>query len=88
MWAQPPKDENEVIRAAVEGTLRVLRAAKDAGVKRVVINRPKENIKPEKVTLVLDEAFIRTFQENRKLTATTFDPTYRACSSILASPKK
>lgn len=32
-----PKDENEMIRPAVEGTLRVLKAAKDAGVKRVVI---------------------------------------------------
>src|SRR5262245_35010518 len=32
-----PKDENEFIRPAVEGTLRVLRAARDAGVKRVVM---------------------------------------------------
>lgn len=31
-----PKDENELIRPAVEGTLRVLRAANDAGVRRVV----------------------------------------------------
>jgi len=31
-----PKDENELIRPAVDGTLRVLRAARDAGVKRVV----------------------------------------------------
>jgi dihydroflavonol-4-reductase len=31
-----PKDEQELIRPAVEGTLRVLRAARDAGVKRVV----------------------------------------------------
>ncbi|MBN8815016.1 MAG: aldehyde reductase [Sphingomonas sp.] len=31
-----PKDEMELIRPAVEGTLRVLRAARDAGVKRVV----------------------------------------------------
>lgn len=31
-----PKDENELIVPAVEGTLRVLRAAKAAGVKRVV----------------------------------------------------
>lgn len=32
-----PKDENEVIIPAREGTLRVLRAARDAGVKRVVL---------------------------------------------------
>ena len=32
-----PKDENELIRPAREGTLRVLRAACDSGVKRVVI---------------------------------------------------
>lgn len=31
-----PKDEMELIRPAVDGTLRVLRAARDAGVKRVV----------------------------------------------------
>ena len=34
---EEPKDENEVIRPAVDGTLRVLKAAKNAGVKRVVI---------------------------------------------------
>ncbi|MEL7251477.1 MAG: aldehyde reductase [Bacteroidota bacterium] len=32
-----PKDENELIKPAVEGTLRVLRAASSAGVKRVVL---------------------------------------------------
>jgi nucleoside-diphosphate-sugar epimerase len=32
-----PKDENELIRPAVDGTLRVLRAARDAGVHRVVL---------------------------------------------------
>ncbi|MCW3848442.1 aldehyde reductase [Sphingomonas sp. LB-2] len=32
-----PRDEQELIRPAVEGTLRVLRAARDAGVKRVVL---------------------------------------------------
>jgi nucleoside-diphosphate-sugar epimerase len=32
-----PKDENEMIIPAVEGTLRVLKAARDAGVKRVVM---------------------------------------------------
>jgi dihydroflavonol-4-reductase len=32
-----PKDENELIRPAVDGTLRALRAAKNAGVKRVIL---------------------------------------------------
>jgi dihydroflavonol-4-reductase len=32
-----PKDENELIKPAVEGTLRVLRSAKKAGVRRVVL---------------------------------------------------
>ena len=32
-----PKDENELIRPAVEGTLRALQAAKNAGVKRVIL---------------------------------------------------
>jgi dihydroflavonol-4-reductase len=35
--SQVPRDENELIVPAREGTLRVLRAARDAGVKRVVI---------------------------------------------------
>lgn len=35
--AAPPKDENELIVPAREGALRVLRAARDAGVKRVVL---------------------------------------------------
>lgn len=38
-------------------------------------NRAKENIKPEKVTLVLDEGFLRTFQEKRKPVASPFDLT-------------
>jgi nucleoside-diphosphate-sugar epimerase len=32
-----PKDENELIRPAREGTLRILRIARDVGVKRVVV---------------------------------------------------
>ena len=32
-----PKDENEYIRPAVDGTMRALKAAKKAGVKRVVL---------------------------------------------------
>jgi nucleoside-diphosphate-sugar epimerase len=35
--ARVPKDENELIVPAREGTLRVLRAARDAGVRRVVM---------------------------------------------------
>ena len=34
---QLPKDEDEMVKPAVEGTLRVLKAASKAGVKRVVI---------------------------------------------------
>jgi len=37
MPLQSPKDENDLIKPAREGTLRVLRAARDAGVKRVVV---------------------------------------------------
>jgi nucleoside-diphosphate-sugar epimerase len=35
--ARPPRHENELVTPAREGTLRVLRAARDAGVKRVVL---------------------------------------------------
>lgn len=35
--AAPPKQEDELIKPAREGALRVLRAARDAGVKRVVL---------------------------------------------------
>jgi len=37
IFLRVPKDENEMIRPAVEGTLRVLKAARQAGVKRVVM---------------------------------------------------
>jgi len=37
IFLKVPNDENEFIQPAVEGTLRVLRAAKDAGVQRVVL---------------------------------------------------
>ncbi|MDR3713501.1 MAG: aldehyde reductase [Puia sp.] len=37
IFSTMPKDENEMIRPAVDGTLRVLKAARDAGVKRVVL---------------------------------------------------
>ena len=37
IFLRVPKDENEMIKPAVEGTLRVLRAARNAGVKRVVM---------------------------------------------------
>ena len=35
--ASVPKDGNEIIQPAVEGTVRVMRAARDAGVRRVVL---------------------------------------------------
>jgi len=37
IFSKMPKDDNELIRPAVEGTLRVLKAARDADVKRVVV---------------------------------------------------
>ena len=37
IFIQLPKHEDEMIRPAVEGTLRVLKAARNAGVKRVVM---------------------------------------------------
>ncbi|WP_343673638.1 aldehyde reductase [Chitinophaga sp.] len=37
IFLRVPKDPNEMIRPAVDGTLRVLKAARDAGVKRVVM---------------------------------------------------
>jgi dihydroflavonol-4-reductase len=37
IFLRAPKHEDEMIRPAVEGTLRVLKAARDAGVKRVVM---------------------------------------------------
>jgi dihydroflavonol-4-reductase len=37
IFLRVPKDENEMIKPAVEGTLRVLKAAREAGVKRVVM---------------------------------------------------
>jgi dihydroflavonol-4-reductase len=39
-----PKDENEVIRPAVDGTLRVLRAAQAAGVTRVILTSSLEAV--------------------------------------------
>lgn len=35
--SKEPKDENEIIKPAVDGTLRALKAAKKAGIKRVVL---------------------------------------------------
>lgn len=37
IFLKVPKDEDEMIRPAVEGTVRVLKASRDAGVKRVVM---------------------------------------------------
>ena len=37
IYLKIPKDENEMIRPAVDGTLRVLKAARNAGVQRVVM---------------------------------------------------
>lgn len=37
IFLKAPRDENEMIRPAVDGTVRVLKAARDAGVRRVVM---------------------------------------------------
>ena len=52
-----PKDENEVIKPAVEGTLRVLKAAARAGVRRVVLTSSVAAIRAgnEESGRVLDE---------------------------------
>lgn len=39
-----PKDENDLIRPAVEGTLRALKAAKKAGVKRVILTSSNASV--------------------------------------------
>jgi len=46
--AKNPKDENELIKPAVEGTMAVMRAAKEFGVKRVVITSSIAAIYPQK----------------------------------------
>ncbi len=53
-----PRDENDVIRPAVEGTLRALRAAKKAGVTRVVLTSSVVAIilAPKSSKAVLDES--------------------------------
>ena len=52
-----PKDEGELVRPAVEGTLRVLRAAKRAGVKRFVQTSSVASVMydPEKTSQTFDE---------------------------------
>lgn len=51
-----PKDANDLIRPAVEGTLRVLRAAHAAGVQRVVLTSSSVAIVPPEKSGVFDEA--------------------------------
>ena len=53
-----PRDENDVIRPAVEGTLRALRAAKKAGVTRVVLTSSvvAVTLAPKNSKAVLDES--------------------------------
>lgn len=51
-----PRDESEVIRPAVDGTLRVLRAAHGAGVRRVVLTSSTVAIVPSDRSGSFDEA--------------------------------
>ena len=55
-----PKDEDEVIKPAVEGTLRVLRACADAGVKRVVLTSSYAAIGYGHTTYSLDHPLSET----------------------------
>lgn len=55
-----PKNEDEMIRPAVEGTLRVLKAARDAGVKRVVMTSNFGAVgysHPDKSTVITEESW-------------------------------
>jgi len=72
-----PKDENELIKPAREGTLRVLRASRDAGVKRVVVTSSfaaigyghKEREKPfdEKDWTDADAAGLQPYHKSKTL---------------------
>jgi len=66
-----PKDENDLIRPAVEGTLRALRAAKNAGVKRVILTSSVAAIYGRELTsgaLAYDETMILNIQLGEWLT--------------------
>jgi len=52
-----PKNENELIKPAVDGTLRALKAAKKAGVKRVVLTSSTAAMQGGKTgTIIIDES--------------------------------
>lgn len=52
----PPKDENDLIRPALEGTLRVLGAARAAGIRRVVLTSSTVAIVPPDRSGTYDES--------------------------------
>jgi len=55
-----PKDEQEMIRPAVDGTIRVLKAARDAGIKRVVMTSNFGAVgysHKDKTTLITEESW-------------------------------
>ncbi|GAB3226592.1 SDR family oxidoreductase [Spirosoma arcticum] len=72
-----PKDENELIIPAREGTLRVLRAAREGGVKRVVMTsssvaitdgkRPQTVPFTEKNWTSLDDRFVGAYAKSKTL---------------------
>jgi nucleoside-diphosphate-sugar epimerase len=72
-----PKDEDELIRPARDGTLRVLRAARDAGVKRVVMtssfaaisygNVPENGVFTEKNWANLDAPDAQPYMKSKTL---------------------
>jgi dihydroflavonol-4-reductase len=64
-----PRDENELIRPAVDGTLRVLRAAQAAGVHRIVLTSSIEAIMHGKKSGTVTEA---DWSDTRAATASAY----------------
>jgi dihydroflavonol-4-reductase len=75
--AQVPDDENELIGPARDGTLRVLRAAREAGVKRVVVtssfaaigygHQPQRQAFDETVWTNLDSPDVQPYVKSKTL---------------------
>lgn len=66
IFTRLPKNEDEMIRPAVDGTLRVLKAARDAGVKRVVITSSFAAVgysHKDKTTLITEESWTNPNQK-------------------------
>ena len=73
-----PKDPQELIRPAVDGTLRAMKAAKAAGIKRVIltssnaaiykdVNKPKEAPSDESNWTTPDASFVSAYEASKTL---------------------